>query len=100
MCLHGFKWRLCNCIIFISKCIDGVIKSIEKIGGWTGSLSNQNFFYVVNVATFGHKHHQITPSNHASQTNSNEFNKGVSLSSILHNLPNLRDWSDLIITPI
>ena len=76
------------------------LKASERLDGRMGSLSNQNFFYVVNVATFGHKHHQITPSNHASQTNSNEFNKGVSLRSILHNLPNLPDWSDLIITPI
>ena len=40
--------------------------------------------YVVKVATFGHKHHQITPSNHAFQANSNESNEGVSVPSILH----------------
>ena len=76
------------------------LKASKRLNGWIGSLSNQNFFYEVNVATFDHKHHQITPSSHASQRNCNEFNKGVSLPSILHNLPNLRNWGDLIITPI
>ena len=30
------------------------------------------------VAAFGYKHHQITPSNHAFQTNNKESNKDVS----------------------
>ena len=67
------------------------------MGGWVPvesqfhnfNCNSLNFSYIVKVATFGHKHHQITPSNHAFQMNSKISDKGVSVPSIPHNLPNL-----------
>ena len=37
------------------------LKPSKKLHGWMGGPWNQKFFYVVKVATFGHKHHHITP---------------------------------------
>ena len=82
MNISVLKWWLCNCVRFISKCIDGVIKSIRKIGwvdGWSVESDLSGLSYVVKVAAFGHKHHQGNIKG-----NSNESNNGVSIPSILH----------------
>ena len=64
------------------------LKVPKKLHGWMGGPWNQKFFYVLKVAPFGYKHHQITPQLMHFKRIAKSLIK-VSIPSTPYNLPNV-----------